>query len=75
MEGEGNIRHGSNVNPVHPSQTQRRMGHPQRLRLNFGVIYPGYHLPAAPSIVGATEIDRRGWATRLNGRRLTITRI
>jgi hypothetical protein len=48
------------VNPSHPSQTQRRVGHPQELRLNFGVIYPsGIILTEAPSIVKTTETKRR----------------
>src|SRR5580704_6288612 len=44
----------------HPSQTQRRMGHPQELRLNFEVIYPsGIILTEATSIVETTHTKLR----------------
>ena len=46
------LRHRSKSNPPHPSQTQRRMGHPQGLRLNFEVTcLSGVVLRRAPSIV------------------------
>jgi hypothetical protein len=48
------------VNSSHPSQTHRRVGHPQELRLAFRVIYPsGIILTEAPSIVKTTETKRR----------------
>ena len=53
------LRHRSKSNPPHPSQTQRRMGHPQELRLNFEVIYPsGIILTEAPSIVETTRAQQ-----------------
>ncbi len=46
--------------PSHPSQNQRSMGHPQELRLNFGVIYPsGMILTEAPAIVETTDTKQR----------------
>ena len=49
----------------HPSQTQRRMGHPQELRLNFEVIYPSGIILTKPPSIGETTIrDKDGWATR-----------
>jgi hypothetical protein len=54
------FRHRSKSTPSHPSQTQRRMGHPQGPRLNFGVNYwSGIILTEAPSIVETTETKRR----------------
>ena len=57
--------HRSKTNPSHPSQTQRGMGHPQDLRLNFEVNYwSGIVLTEAPSIVKTTDARREGCATR-----------
>jgi hypothetical protein len=49
----------SKSTPSHRSQTQRRMGHPQELRLNFEVTYlSGIILTKAPSIVETTDTKR-----------------
>ena len=51
----------SKSTPSHPSQTQRRMGHPQGPRLNFGVNYwSGIILTEAPSILETTNTKLRG---------------
>jgi hypothetical protein len=48
------------VNSFHPSQTLRRVEHPQELRLNFEVTYPsGIILTQAPSIVETTDTKPR----------------
>jgi hypothetical protein len=53
------LRHRSKSTPTHPSQTQRRVGHPQKLRLNFRVICPsGTIRTEAPSIVETTDTKR-----------------
>ncbi len=53
--------HRSKPTPPHPSQTQRKMGHPQKPRLNLEVTYPsGIILTEAPSIVETTHMTREG---------------
>src|SRR5579862_3649540 len=56
------LRHRSKSNPSHPSQTQRRLGHPQELRLNFEVIYPSGIILTEPPSIGETR-----YATKKGG--------
>ena len=58
--------HRSKPTPTHPSQTHRKMGHPQKPRLNLEVTYPsGIILTEAPSIVETTHMKREGKKQRL----------